>query len=272
MRVRRVNASWALALLLACAAACASAPRGARADVAAAGAPAGQAVAAAEAAAEGEAAYAEGELGVDDASAVDDDLESLGPAVVELTDASFEHATQAAGGQTAGVWFVEFYAPWCGHCKRLESTWERVAQEFRAEGSPVIMARVDAHNNAALKSRFKIKSLPTLLLFANRRVYSYKGVRGAAELREWALTGHKHATGYDVPPEPNALVVLATRLEKWAAPHVHDFQKFMRHAPWYVRILVNISPFIVLVLAVNVFAWLYKRHRMYGANSKSKKE
>ena len=134
--------------------------------------------------------------------------------LIEITTRNFDAETSKEN------LLLVFYAPWCGHCKRLESTWERVAQEFRAEGSPVIMARVDAHNNAALKSRFKIKSLPTLLLFANRRVYSYKGVRGAAELREWALTGHKHATGYDVPPEPNALVVLATRLDPLLA-HIH---------------------------------------------------
>jgi hypothetical protein len=36
---------------------------------------------------------------------------SSASAVVELTDATFEHLTQASSGSTTGDWFIEFYAP-----------------------------------------------------------------------------------------------------------------------------------------------------------------
>ena len=47
--------------------------------------------------------------------------------VVDLTSDSFEHLTQAATGATTGDWLVEFYAPWCGHCKHLAPVYEDVA-------------------------------------------------------------------------------------------------------------------------------------------------
>jgi hypothetical protein len=47
--------------------------------------------------------------------------------VIELTSENFEHLTQAASGATTGDWLIEFYAPWCGHCKRLGPIYEEVA-------------------------------------------------------------------------------------------------------------------------------------------------
>ena len=45
--------------------------------------------------------------------------------VVDLTRSTFD-AALAAGTPT----FVKFYAPWCGHCKRLEPTWKTLAEQL----------------------------------------------------------------------------------------------------------------------------------------------
>ncbi len=36
--------------------------------------------------------------------------------------------------------FVKFYAPWCGHCKKLAPTWEKLATLLKGE---VIVAEMD---------------------------------------------------------------------------------------------------------------------------------
>lgn len=40
--------------------------------------------------------------------------------------------------------FNKFYAPWCGHCKKLEPIWNEVGVEMKSIGSPVKVGKMDA--------------------------------------------------------------------------------------------------------------------------------
>lgn len=74
--------------------------------------------------------------------------------VFELTDANFESHVKE------GRWLVEFYAPWCGHCKQLEPVLDEVAR--RHFNGAIHIGKVDATANAALKERFKVDGFPAL--------------------------------------------------------------------------------------------------------------
>mmetsp|Transcript_10708 Transcript_10708/g.10587 ORF Transcript_10708/g.10587 Transcript_10708/m.10587 type:complete len:92 (+) Transcript_10708:21-296(+) len=63
-----------------------------------------------------------------------------------LTEEDFMDGTvMDANGTVNGVWFIKFYAPWCGHCKRLKPTWEELANE--AYGTGVNIGSLDCTEN-----------------------------------------------------------------------------------------------------------------------------
>mmetsp|Transcript_6315 Transcript_6315/g.16164 ORF Transcript_6315/g.16164 Transcript_6315/m.16164 type:complete len:230 (-) Transcript_6315:250-939(-) len=138
----------------------------------------------------------------DSAEVVVDGGEAKNSAVKELDTTNFEHLTQSASGATTGDWFVEFYAPWCGHCKNLEPIWEEVATamlEKRQSGErSAIIAKVDAAKCKYLAQRFSIAGFPTLIMFSQGKQYAYSGERTAEKLLEFAMGGFKEAKGIPV--------------------------------------------------------------------------
>jgi len=85
---------------------------------------------------------------------------AFGANVVELTPANFD--TVVDGSKHV---FVEFFAPWCGHCKSLAPVWEELGDAFAKDSGSVVIAKVDADAHRELGSRFGVTGFPTLKFF-----------------------------------------------------------------------------------------------------------
>jgi protein disulfide-isomerase A6 len=123
-------------------------------------------------------------------------------AVVDLTPDNFDSVVDGSKGA-----FVEFFAPWCGHCKNLAPEYEIVGEAFERE-STVVIAKVDADAHKELGGRFEVQGFPTLKWFpkGSTTPESYEGGRTADDIVSWI--NNKAGTKARVKKAPSFVVDL----------------------------------------------------------------
>jgi len=123
--------------------------------------------------------------------------------VVVLSPDNFDNFV----GKDKGA-FVEFYAPWCGHCKRLAPDYEIVADAF-AGSKDVIVAKVDCDEHKELATRFDVHGFPTLKWFprGSSEAEDYNGGRTIEDLTAF-IEGKSGAKPKGPKKAPSSVVIL----------------------------------------------------------------
>ncbi|XP_062858359.1 protein disulfide-isomerase A6 [Trichomycterus rosablanca] len=105
--------------------------------------------------------------------------------VMELTDDNFDQMVLDSGD----VWMVEFFAPWCGHCKNLEPEWTAAASQVKEQtNGKVKLGAVDATVHQGLASRYGIRGFPTIKIFRKEEEpEDYQGGRTRSDIVARAL-------------------------------------------------------------------------------------
>lgn len=99
---------------------------------------------------------------------------------IELTEDTWE-------SNTAGkAVFVKFFAPWCGHCKRMKPAWDELMKDFK-DSDTVLVADVDCiEAGKSLCEKVGVKGFPTIKYGSPDDLQDYQGSRDHPDLLKFA--------------------------------------------------------------------------------------
>lgn len=82
---------------------------------------------------------------------------------------------------------VDFWAPWCGPCKLMKPTFEKLAEEFRNENSEVQLFTLNVEENKEFAASLGIRAIPTVKTFSGgEQKFSSPGVMQEGRIKELA--------------------------------------------------------------------------------------
>lgn len=152
--------------------------------------------------------------------------------VVALTESTWEgHMKTYAKGT-----LVEFFAPWCGHCKALKPEYDRAAEMMKEDSalSAYKLATVDATVETSLGQKFAVQGYPTLKWFVDGVDTEYDGPREAKGIVAWIKSNTGPVvTEVDLLPQEENLPVVGLYGPELVEAFEGTAKKFRKAAQWY---------------------------------------
>lgn len=104
--------------------------------------------------------------------------------IIDVGDSDFQYEVLAYSNQNPVV--VDFWAEWCGPCKMLGPTLEKLAAE--ADGA-FRLAKVDVDANPNITMQYQVQSIPAVKAFRNGQIVAeFVGAKGEAQVRDFLRT------------------------------------------------------------------------------------
>ncbi|GMR31744.1 hypothetical protein PMAYCL1PPCAC_01939 [Pristionchus mayeri] len=164
------------------------------------------------------------------------------------------------------IWLVEFYAPWCGHCKNLEPHWKAAASQLKGK---VKLGALDATVHTVAANKFGIRGFPTIKYFAPgseaNDATEYDGGRTTDDIVRWASDkAMENLPAPEVVEGVSQEVVEGTCKDKQLCvitflPHILDCQSKCRND--YLATLKELSE----KFKKNLWGWLWLEGGKQGA-------
>ncbi len=148
-------------------------------------------------------------------------------------------------------WMIMFYAPWCGHCKRLMPTLDEFAEKY-ADGAKLNVGRVncDESNNSNLCTSYDVSGFPTVLFLNQDKFYEFRKERTIEGFHSFVFEeGFKDAESDVIPQKLQGMAL-----------YQKQFLKFLGQLGRSVEILFHrigfgtLPPPVMYGIAASIFA------------------